>query len=51
MDVVVLTETKKKGTGSEILGNYIHHFSGVKKYGKCKNIHTLQGELHSQWIL
>jgi hypothetical protein len=24
MDVVVLTETKKKGTGSETLGNYIH---------------------------
>jgi exonuclease III len=23
MDVVVLTETKKKGAGSEILGNYV----------------------------
>ena len=31
MDVVDLTETKKKGTGSEALGNYIHLFSGVKK--------------------
>ena len=31
MDVVVLTETKKKGTGSEAQGNYIHLFSGVKK--------------------
>jgi len=43
MDVVVLTETKKKGTASEILGNYIyvHIFSGVKKYEKFKNIHTL----------
>jgi hypothetical protein len=31
MDLVVLTETKKKGTGSETLGNYIQLFSGVKK--------------------
>ena len=36
MDVVVLTETKKKGTGSEILENYIHLFSGVKKYERAK---------------
>ena len=36
MDVVVLTETKKKGTGSETLGNYIHLFSGVKKYERAK---------------
>jgi len=36
MDVVVLTETKKKGTGSEALGNYIHLFSGVKKYERAR---------------
>jgi exonuclease III len=36
MDVVVLTETKKKGTGSETLENYIHLFSGVKKYERVK---------------
>jgi rRNA processing protein Gar1 len=36
MDVVVLTETKKKGTGNEILGNYKHLFSGVKKYERAK---------------
>jgi exonuclease III len=36
MDVVVLTETKKKGTGSETLENYIHLFSGVKKYERAK---------------
>jgi len=36
MDVVVLTETKKKGAGSELLGNYIHLFSGVKKYERAK---------------
>jgi hypothetical protein len=36
MDVVVLTETKRKGTGSEILGNYVYLFSGVKKYDRAK---------------
>ena len=36
MDVVVLTETKKKGTRSETSGNYMHLFSGVKKYEKAK---------------
>ena len=36
MDVVDLTETKKKGTGSEALGNYIHLFSGVNKYERAK---------------
>ena len=36
MDVVVLTEIKKKGTGSETLGNYIHIYSGVKKYQRAK---------------
>jgi hypothetical protein len=36
MDLAVLTETKKKGTGSETLGNYIHHFNGVKKYERAK---------------
>ena len=36
MDVVVLTETKKKRAGSELLGNYVHLFSGVKKYERAK---------------
>jgi hypothetical protein len=36
MDVVVLTETKKKGAGSETLGNYIHLYSRVKKYERAK---------------
>jgi len=35
MDVVVLTETKMKGTGSETLGNCMHLFSGVKKYERA----------------
>ena len=36
MDVVVLTETKKKGTGSNTLGNYVHLVSRVKKYERAK---------------
>jgi hypothetical protein len=36
MDVVVLTERKKEGAGSETLGNYTHLFSGVKKYERAK---------------
>jgi len=36
MDVVVLTETKKKRAGSELLGNYIHILSEVKKYERAK---------------
>ena len=36
MDVVVLTETKKKGTGSETLENYIHLVSRMKKYERAK---------------
>lgn len=36
MDVTVLTETKKKGTGSELLDNFIHIFSGVAKDQRAK---------------
>jgi len=37
MGVVVLTKTKKKGTGSETLGNYIQLFGGVKKCERAKS--------------
>ncbi|XP_044745289.1 uncharacterized protein LOC123307136 [Coccinella septempunctata] len=36
MDIVVLTETKKKGIGSEILDNYVHIFGGVPKDQRAK---------------
>ena len=36
LDVVVLRETKKNGTGSETLGNYVHLFSGVQIYVRAK---------------
>ena len=31
MDVIGLTETKRKGTGSEIVGGYVHLYSGVPR--------------------
>ena len=31
MDVIGLTETKRKGTGSEIVGGYVHLYSGVSE--------------------
>jgi len=30
-DITILTETKKKGNGVEILGPYLHFYSGVPK--------------------
>ena len=41
MDVIVLTETKKKGTGNETLGDYIYLFSGVKKKERAKRVSIL----------
>lgn len=31
LDVAVITETKKKGQGSESMGQYDHFYSGVSK--------------------
>ncbi|XP_044745075.1 craniofacial development protein 2-like [Coccinella septempunctata] len=36
MDIIVLSETKKKGIGSEGLREYIHFFSGVGKDQRAK---------------
>ncbi|XP_050506239.1 craniofacial development protein 2-like [Diabrotica virgifera virgifera] len=36
MDIVVLTETKKKGIGIEKVNNYVHIFSGVSKHERAK---------------
>ena len=36
IDVVVLTETQNNGTGSEILGNYIHLLNELKKCERAK---------------
>lgn len=36
MDVVTLSETKKKGKGEEEMGDYIHFRSGVPKSARAK---------------
>ena len=36
MDIVALTETKKKGKGSELIDEYIHLYSGVNKGSRAK---------------
>jgi len=38
IDVIGLTETKRKGTGSEIVGGCVHLYSGV-----CKDRRTERG--------
>ena len=35
-DITILTETKKKGTGVETLGPYLHFYSGVTKEKRAK---------------
>jgi len=35
-DITILTETKKKGNGIEILGPYLHFYSGVPKEKRAK---------------
>lgn len=35
-NIMVLTETKKKGNGMEIKGSYIHLYSGVQKHQRAK---------------
>lgn len=36
IDVIALTETKKKGQGTAITGNYVHIYSGVPKHERAK---------------
>ena len=36
IDIASITETKKKGFGSEVIGNYIHFCSGVPKENWAK---------------
>jgi exonuclease III len=35
-DITILTETKKKGNGVELLGPYLHFYSGVLKEERAK---------------
>ena len=36
LDLIILTETKKNGTGNDTLGSYIHRYSGVDKHRRAK---------------
>lgn len=36
IDICVLTETKKKGKGNEVVGEYVHIYSGVSKDSRAK---------------
>lgn len=36
MDIVALTETKRKGNGTQIINDYIHVFIGVAKHERAK---------------
>lgn len=36
IDILTLTETKRKGQGTEMTGNYVHLFSGVPKDNRAK---------------
>jgi len=35
-DIMILTETEKKGNGVEILGPYLHFYCGVPKEKRAK---------------
>ena len=35
-EIESITETKKKSTGSEVCGNYLHFYSGVPKENRAK---------------
>jgi hypothetical protein len=37
VDVAAITESKKKGVGNSIIGEYLHFWSGVDKYKRAKS--------------
>jgi exonuclease III len=36
LDIIALSETKKKGCGEEVLGNYLHLWSDVDKWSRAR---------------
>jgi hypothetical protein len=36
LDIMALPETKKKGCGEEVFGNYLHLWSGVDKGSRAR---------------
>ena len=47
IDIASITETKKKGFGSEVIGNYLHFYSGVQKENRAKRGVSLL--IHKKW--
>jgi hypothetical protein len=51
MDVIGLTETKRKGTGTEIAGGYVHLFRGVPKNRRAeRGVSILIKKKFIKWI-
>ena len=50
-DIMILTETKEKGNGVEILGPYLHFYSGVPKEKRAKRgVSILVKERYKRYI-
>ena len=47
IDIASIMETKKKGFGSEVCGNYLHFYSGIPKENKLKRGISLL--IHKKW--
>ena len=47
IDIASITETKKKGSGSEVCRNYLHFYSGIPKENRAKRGVSLL--LHKKW--
>jgi hypothetical protein len=47
IDIASIMEIKKKGSGSEITGNYLHFYSGVPKENRAKRGVSLL--IHKKW--
>ena len=46
-DIASIMETKKKGSGLEVCGNYLHFYSGVPKENKAKR--GVSSLIHKKW--
>jgi exonuclease III len=47
LDIIALSETKKKGCGEEVLGYYLHLWSGVEKGSRARAGVSIL--IHTKW--
>jgi exonuclease III len=47
LDIIALSETKKKGCGEEVLGNYLHLWSRVEKGSRARAGVSIL--IHNKW--